>query len=156
MRSNIAVDLSSPDRFTAVQEGFCPTSVSIMLSFLLFPFYCLGLIHLKTHIWRLRHRSVGFSPSHKSINVSHSFKPPNVIRLFPGCGQEADTSSFPVTCLRCQRRGLSSGGRGGGRAGCRAFVVKGNGARCRWGFPCPKYVKQGRGRPTRLSAADQS
>lgn len=34
--SNISVDLSSPDRFTAAHEGFSPTSVSVVLFFFFF------------------------------------------------------------------------------------------------------------------------
>lgn len=73
--SNISVDLSSPDWFPGVQEGFSPTSVSVMC-FFKFPLNCLGantpeIPHLAaasvTKAWAL-------SPSHNQINtcLTHS------------------------------------------------------------------------------------
>lgn len=90
-----------------LQSNICKCDAFlIIISFKQFGFNTAEIPHLEpgsvTKAWAL-----SFTQPDK--HVSHSFKPRNVIRLFPGCGQEADTSSFPVTCLRCWWRGWSTG-----------------------------------------------
>lgn len=47
---------------------------------------------------------------------------------------------FEMLVKGVKRRG---GGRRKGRAGCWVLLVKGNGARCRWGFPNPNMCSRG-------------
>lgn len=104
---------------------------------LLFPLNGLGLIQLK-FFWRLpaspkRGHSLSCVQPDKHVSI--------VIWLFPGCGQEAHTSSFPVTCFEILVKGVqhSGGGWEGGRAGCRVFLVKGNESKVQTVFPQLRY-----------------
>lgn len=66
------MDLSSPDRFPGVQEGFSPTSVSVMGFFLLFPINCLAF--RSPEILHVASPKRGLSPPHSQTNtcVTHS------------------------------------------------------------------------------------
>lgn len=125
----------------ATLPGASHTRIDINL---LFPWNCLGLINLKAHIWRLLASPVWAPLLHTTRQTRVSLIQNH--EMLSGCFLVVDVliscNLFEMLVKGVKRRG---GGRGGwgGRAGRRVFLVKGNGARCRRGFPSPYMYNHG-------------